>query len=128
MMHPKKPVSNPLWLVLSFIILPTYPGYSQPQPHHNLQFTALAHTWDEGLPLGNGTVGALVWQKGNTLRMSLDRADLWDLRPMKGLHRPEFSYAWVTEQVKKRSIKLSSNILMPPTTGSLRPAKYPGGR
>lgn len=39
---------------------------------HDLQFTELAKTWDEGIPLGNGVVGALVWQKDSALRMSLD--------------------------------------------------------
>jgi len=49
---------------------------------HNLEFTELAQVWDEAMPLGNGMVGNLVWQKEGKLRFSLDRADLWDLRPM----------------------------------------------
>ena len=28
----------------------------------DLQFGHLAKTWDEGIPLGNATVGTLVWQ------------------------------------------------------------------
>lgn len=48
---------------------------------HDLQFTTLAKQWDEAVPLGNGMLGALVWQKADHLRFSLDRADLWDLRP-----------------------------------------------
>ncbi len=43
---------------------------------HDLAFAEVATTWDEGIPLGNATVGALVWQKGNSLRFSLDRTDL----------------------------------------------------
>ena len=30
---------------------------------NDLTFPALAQSWDEGIPLGNATVGALVWQK-----------------------------------------------------------------
>ena len=41
---------------------------------------SLAASWDEGMPLGNATVEALVWRKENALRLSLDRTDLWDLR------------------------------------------------
>ncbi len=41
--------------------------------------------WDEALPLGNGMLGALVWGDGKPLRISMDRADLWDLGPA-----PEF--------------------------------------
>jgi len=37
-------------------------------------------------------LGALVWQKGYNLRLSLDGADLWDMRLMKDLHRKEFSF------------------------------------
>lgn len=33
-----------------------------------------------GVPLGNGRLGALVWGEGDTLRMTLGRADLWDHR------------------------------------------------
>ena len=41
----------------------------------DLQFPDLAKTWDEGMPLGNATVGALVWQRDSALRFSLDRTD-----------------------------------------------------
>ena len=52
-----------------------------PSPH-DLVFNRLATSWDEGIPLGNGMLGALVWKKDKHLRISLDRADIWDLRPM----------------------------------------------
>jgi len=39
-------------------------------------FKELPTKWDDGIPLGNGMVGALIWKKGDTLRMALDRADL----------------------------------------------------
>jgi len=72
-----------------------------PAPRHDLVFDNLASTWDEGIPLGNGMIGALVWKKGDSLRMSLDRADLWDLRPVAGFSGPEFSFAWVRDHVLK---------------------------
>lgn len=74
---------------------------STPDPHHDLVFDKLASTWDEGIPLGNGMIGALVWKKGDSLRLSLDRADLWDLRPVKGFAGPEFRFAWVVDHVLK---------------------------
>lgn len=70
-----------------------------PAPRHDLVFDRLASTWDEGIPLGNGAVGALVWHKGEALRMSLDRADLWDLRPVAEFDGPEFRFAWVRKKV-----------------------------
>lgn len=66
---------------------------------HDLAFSHLPRVWDEGLPLGNGMVGALVWQRDSVLRMSLDRADLWDLRPIAELSGTEFKFAWVLQHV-----------------------------
>ena len=36
-------------------------------------------SWDEGLPLGNGKLGCLIYGN-NPLRLSLDRGDLWEDR------------------------------------------------
>ena len=72
-----------------------------PAARHDLVFDKLASTWDEAVPLGNGLVGALVWQRGDWLRMSLDRADLWDLRPVAEFDGPEFRFAWVRGKVLK---------------------------
>ena len=36
--------------------------------------------WDEGLPLGNGFIGSIVYG-GSPLKITVDRTDLWDLRP-----------------------------------------------
>lgn len=36
--------------------------------------------WDEGLPLGNGRTGSLVYGS-RPLKITVDRTDLWDLRP-----------------------------------------------
>jgi alpha-L-fucosidase 2 len=66
---------------------------------HDLVFNDLAKSWDEGIPLGNGLLGALVWQKGDSLRLSLDRADLWDLRPVAGFDKPNFRFSWVRSHV-----------------------------
>ncbi|MGD0782720.1 MAG: glycoside hydrolase family 95-like protein, partial [Candidatus Aminicenantales bacterium] len=80
-------------------VLPRLAG--GPGPQHALAFPALPAAWDEGLPLGNAILGELVWANGPFVRLSLDRADLWDLRPMKNLDTPEWSYRWVVNQWKK---------------------------
>lgn len=94
---------------------------------HDLRFDTLAAQWDEAIPLGNGMLGALVWQRAGNLRFSLDRADLWDLRPMKGLHRPEFSYRWVIGQVRKRDYAPVQQFLDAPYDREPAPSKIPGG-
>ena len=100
---------------------------AQPASRHNLQFTQLAPVWDEAVPLGNGTVGALVWQKNKTLRFSLDRADIWDMRPMKGLDRKEFSYQWIQEQVQKKDYKPVQEYFDAPYDREPAPSKIPAG-
>ena len=72
-----------------------------PGTESDLRFTLLPTTWDEAIPIGNGMLGALIWEKGNRLRFSIDRADLWDLRPMENLDKPEWKYSWVKEQWDK---------------------------
>lgn len=57
----------------------------QPQPVGSevtkLVLAAPVRSWDEALPLGNGLLGGLLWGQDGTLRLSLDRGDLWDERP-----------------------------------------------
>lgn len=87
-----------IWLLTACNVsvnLPVLPSDS------DLQFHDLAKTWDEGMPLGNATVGALVWQRDSALRFSLDRTDLWDLRPMDSISGPNNRFAWVHDQVMK---------------------------
>jgi alpha-L-fucosidase 2 len=100
---------------------------AQPKAGHNLLFTEIPQRWDEGLPLGNGLLGCLVWQKDGRLRLALDRADLWDERPMEGLDRPEFSYKWVEAQVAKREYGIVQEYFDAPYEREPGPTKLPGG-
>lgn len=102
-------------------------GQAQPQEKHNLHFDKLAKVWDEALPLGNGTVGALIWEREGKLRLSLDRADIWDMRPMAGLHREEFSYKWVQDQVRKKDYKPVQQYFDAPYDREPAPSKIPAG-
>jgi len=49
------------------------------------------------MPMGNGMMGVLVWQKNGQLRLSLNRADLWDER--KALDISKFNFHWVVDRV-----------------------------
>jgi hypothetical protein len=100
---------------------------AHPAPWHDLRFKQLATVWDEGIPLGNGMVGAIVWQKDGQLRFALDRSDLWDERPMKGLHRKEFSYKWVSEQVKQNNYSVVQQYFDAPYDREAGPSKISGG-
>ena len=111
-----------LFFICSFAI-----QTSAQEKKHNLQFDTLAKRWDEALPIGNGMLGALIWEKNGNLRLSLDRADLWDERPMKGLHREEFSFKWVQEQVAKKKYDTVQKLFDRPYDREPAPSKIPGG-
>ncbi len=64
----------------------------------NLKLTAPIKTWDEAVPLGNGAMGVLFWGESNTLRLSLDRGDLWDERPSKRFTEVRDKFNWRTMQ------------------------------
>jgi alpha-L-fucosidase 2 len=92
----------------------------------NLTFSSLPSRWDESLPLGNGMLGAMVWQKNDQLRFSLDCASLWDERPMKDLHRNEFSFRWVEEQYQKNNYAAVQKYFDEPYDREPAPSKIPG--
>lgn len=98
--------------------------FAQPKPQHNLVFDTLAKRWDEGIPLGNGWLGALIWQKDNKLRMSLDRVDLWDDRPMPEIDKLKFK--WVVEKVRLNQYDSVQKIGDEPYQKYPAPTKIPG--
>lgn len=97
--------------------------WAQPDKQHNLTFDKLAPQWDEAIPLGNGMIGALIWGKDNTLRLSLDRADLWDERQAFPLEQHNFK--WVQEQVKNETYKAAQAWGDHPYDASPYPTKLP---
>lgn len=83
--------------------------------------------WDEALPLSNGILGALVWGDGQPMRISLDRSDLWDLRPVPEFHSEEYSFArmkqWHEEGKTEDLIRVYETPYRRPA-----PTKIPAGR
>src|SRR4051812_30800014 len=114
-----KKLSFSLAFLLSIIT-----AYSQSSAH-NLRFNSLAARWDEAVPLGNGMLGALIWQKENKLRLSLDRADLWDERDALDLSK--FNFKFVQEQVAKKDYDTVHKLGDWPYDNIAYPTKLPGG-
>jgi alpha-L-fucosidase 2 len=102
-------------------------SWSLPSSDQNLVLAAPVKSWDEALPLGNGLMGGLLWGEGNTVRLSLDRGDLWDERPAEGLQWDMFTYAnqkkWVAAQ-DNASIDKHLDIAY----RDAHPTKIPAGR
>jgi len=100
---------------------------NHPKAEHGLRFEKPVTVWDEALPLGNGILGALVWGDGQPMRISLDRSDLWDLRPVPEFHSEEYSFArmkqWHEEGKTEDLIRLYEAPYHRPA-----PTKIPAGR
>lgn len=59
--------------------------------------------WDEAIPLGNGLMGGLLWGEDDGLKLSLDRADLWDLRTPEMLLRKNWTWATMQKLVAEKN-------------------------
>ncbi len=113
------------WLVLlGLLLFLFYDSSAQPQAHHNLKFDTLTKRWDDGMPLGNGVLGALIWQKNDKLRISLDRVDLWDDRPMPEIDR--LTFKWVAQKVRLNQYDSVQRIGDEPYEKYPAPTKLPG--
>lgn len=91
----------------------------------DLQYTNLATVWDEAMPLGNATLGTLVWQRDGKLRFSLDRSDLWDLRPAERYQGEHFSFEWVRNHILAKDYEPVID-KYERSTCSVAPSKIPG--
>lgn len=94
---------------------------------HMLRLDAPIKTWDEGLPLGNGIMGGLLWGGNNVIKLSLDRGDLWDER------QPDVFWkdGWGFDDIKKLVAEGNQAELLRKYDnpyGEAAPTKLPGGR
>lgn len=86
--------------------------------------------WDEGLPLGNGFIGSIVYG-GSPLKITVDRTDLWDLRPNETTLESGFNFENLKRLAKsgkaedwKEYCRLFDEIFM----GKPYPSKITAGR
>ena len=98
-----------------------------PAKELNLVLTAPITTWDEAVPLGNGLLGGLLWGEGSTIRLSLDRGDLWDERPANSVRWKDFNYATMIRLVAEGE-NGELNAIFDRPYGDAHPTKIPAGR
>lgn len=82
--------------------------------------------WDEGLPLGNGEIGAIMYGESNKIVLSLDRGDVWD-RSGKIEKEKDFNYATMVECAKSGNMKRIGKIFDTPYQRAT-PTKLPIGK
>lgn len=105
-------------------------GARLPEESLNLTVTAPITIWDEGIPLGNGAVGVLLWGENNTIRLSLDRGDLWDERPSKA-HlsvKDRFNWASMQRMVADNNMQEFNAVFDSNYDYNGSPTKLPAGR
>jgi len=98
-----------------------------PPEELNLVLKAPIDRWDEAVPLGNGLLGGLLWGKGNRIRLSLDRGDLWDLRTPEVMKSESWTWATIRKLVSERNKKKIDELFDRPYNLKY-PTKIPGGR
>jgi len=119
-----------LFAIISFLFLALC-SYASDTPQmktsaSDYNFSELSTVWYDGIPLGNGTVGELLWKKDNSLRFALDRIDLWDLHPVDSLSGPNYRFSWVADHIRKndyRPVQLKFDV---PYNAEPTPCKIPG--
>jgi len=67
---------------------------------HNLKINNFPERWLDGLPLGNGEIGVMLWGDEQSLKLSLDHANAWDTRTIEEeFSDPLFNYRSLREMV-----------------------------
>jgi len=94
----------------------------------DLELSAPIDTWDEAIPLGNGLMGGLLWGSGSTLRLSLDRGDLWDLRSPDVVQQPDWTWATLKRLVAEGKQDEIVAMFDRPYDAYPYPTKVPAGR
>ena len=100
---------------------------AQPTAEQGLRYDKPAMVWDEAMPLGNGLLGGLVWGDGKPVKISLDRTDLWDLRPVPEFHGKDYTYKTMRVWEKAGRVKELEAMYDNPYNRPA-PTKIPAGR
>ena len=85
--------------------------------------------WEDGIPLGNGKLGCLIWGDGAPLRLHLDRYDLWDERDAPETREPGFTYRNLIRLVRSGNAAdfAEHNRLFDDCYQRVTPVKLPAG-
>ena len=103
------------------------PDAAVPVPPKPWVLSAPIERWDEAIPMGNGLMGTLLWGHGNRLNLSLDRGDLWDLRPTERLLQPDWTWQTLRRLVAEGKQDQIVEMFDKPYNAPY-PTKIPAGR
>lgn len=94
---------------------------------YHIEYAETIRSWDEGLPLGNGDIGAIIWSDSNHLRFSIDKGDIWDCsyRPQD---QKDFTYQKLTEFARTGKMGRIYQLYDKNGYGKPAPTKLPVGK
>lgn len=93
-----------------------------------LELSGPINSWDEAVPLGNGLLGMLLWGGKKHVRISLDRADLWDNRMPEPFTKPDWNWPSLLALVREKKWKEIAKRFITPGQSYPYPTKLPAGR
>ncbi len=96
---------------------------------HGFRHQSAPRIWQDGFPLGNGFLGAMLWGDGNPLNLTLDCTDLWDSRTDAHSWRehPSHTYQHLRELIEAKRYDEAETIFGTPTNAPA-PTKISIGR
>ena len=65
-----------------------------------LSFKFPISRWDEGVPIGNGLLGAIIWGDDREVILSLDQATLWDERVPDAYADKDWNFATLLRMIR----------------------------
>lgn len=114
--------------MMPMALLTALPPLAAQDPRSTLRLAAPITRWDEAVPIGNGLLGGLLWGEGSTLKLSLDRGDLWDERLPEIFKDPEWTWPAMQKLVQAGNMKRFHELFDEPYDRIPYPTKLPGGR
>ena len=99
----------------------------QRTPPRPIDFQFPATTPHAGMPLGNGTLGALVWGEDHTLRVTINRQDYWQHQNIVRW-KPAATYENVCRKVREDMTEEAPEFMGPDDPHKPMPTRLPMGR
>jgi len=96
---------------------------------HGVRHQSPPRIWQDGFPLGNGFLGAMLWGDGDPLNLTLDCADLWDSRTDDSYWKgnPAYTYAHLRELIAAERYD-EAEIIFGTPSNAITPTKISFGR
>lgn len=99
----------------------------KPNKKHIFKLKTTAKTWDEGLALGNGKIGSLIWGESNKFNISLDRVDIWETQLHPNISKENHNYNYLKKLVEDHKQEDIISLFESPYLYA-SPTKLPVGR